>query len=62
MLENGEFTGWKGEGGGNPRFIVWAVSIILFYFVLFYFIYFILLFNFIFLSGNALGQGRGSER
>lgn len=28
MLENGEFTGWKGEGGGNPSFIVCAVSLI----------------------------------
>ena len=31
MLENGEFTGWKGEGGGNPSFIVCAVSIIVFF-------------------------------
>lgn len=28
MVENGEFTGWKGEGEGNPSFIVWAVLII----------------------------------
>jgi len=28
MLENGEFTGWKEDGGGNPSFIICAVFIV----------------------------------
>lgn len=28
MLENGEFTGWKGEGGGSASFMLCAGSII----------------------------------